>query len=90
MWREDLPGSFPKMKLTKDLEERWGLTFTNVYSRLKKEDFMHLQSDLLFLFNHYGIAFDYKTKGFFLDKRQYDLIRQNEEMEAAQLFGLSK
>lgn len=90
MWTEELPGSFPKSELICELVERWGISMTNVYGRLKAENFMSLKSDLAFLFDRYGIAFDCKDKGFFLDRRQYDLIRQNEEMEAAQLLGLGR
>ncbi|MEO6285812.1 MAG: hypothetical protein ABIN80_28555 [Dyadobacter sp.] len=90
MWNNDLPGSFPKMKFINELSGRWGISVPNVYARLKNEAFMNLKSDLLFLFNKYGIAFDYKEKGFFLDRRQYDLIKQNEELEGAKMFGLSK
>lgn len=89
MWTEELPGSFPKRSMIDDLVVRWGISMRNVYGRLQAENFMSLKSDLSFMFDRYGIAFDCKN-GFFLDRRQYDLIRQNEEMEAAQLLGLGK
>lgn len=90
MWTGELPGSFPKRELIEDLVARWNISVPNVYARLKAENFMSLKTDLAFLFDNYGIAFDFKDRGFFLDRRQFDLIRQNRELEAAQMFGLSK
>lgn len=90
MWSDELPGSFPKRELIENLMHRWNISMPNVYARLKAENFMSLKSDLAFMFDRYGIAFDCKGKGFFLDQRQFDLIRQTKDMEAAQLFGLSK
>lgn len=90
MWTDELPGAFPKGELIDDLVTRWGVSSSNVYLRLKEEKFMSLKSDLAFMFDRYGIAFDYKGPGFFLDRRQFDLAQQNQEMESAQLFGLGR
>ena len=90
MWSNDLPGSFPKRQLMDDFESRWKMAYPNVLARLKKEQFVSLKKDLMFMFENYGIAFDYKGQGFFLDKRQYDLIQDREDMEAAAMYGMTK
>lgn len=90
MWSEHLPGSFPKAQFRSDFELRWNISWSNIIARLKEERFMNLKSDLMFMFENYGIAFDYKDKGFFLDQKQYDLIQDRDIMENAKMFGLTK
>lgn len=90
MWKEELPGSFPKSQLVDELSGRWGIAKSNVYARLESERFMSLTSDLSFMHENYGIGFDFKDRGFFLDQRQYEIIKQNEDLEAAKMFGMLK
>lgn len=90
MWSMDLPGSFPKARFRSDFELRWDISWSNIIARLKEEKFMYLKSDLMFMFENYGIAFDYKDKGFFLDQKQFDLIQDREDMEAAAIYGMTK
>lgn len=89
MWSEDLPAGFPKRRLIDALEWRWQLSGTNVRNRLKKEELMFMRSDIRFMYVEYGIAFNLE-KGFFLDQKQYEALRDREDMEAAAIYGMTK
>ena len=89
LWKEELKVSFPKKDLTDALQQRWKIAHSNVLTRLKKEKFMDLTSDILFLYEHYGIGYTIE-RGFFFDDEKYRLIKEQKLNHRARKLGLSK
>lgn len=89
LWKEELKVSFPKKQLTDALQDRWKITHTNVLTRLKKEKFMDLTSDISFLYEHYGIGYTIE-RGFFYDEEKHATIREQTLRARAQRLGLTK
>lgn len=87
LWTEELPVLFQKKRLTDALQKRWGLSYQNVLSRLKKERFPDLISDLQFLYYEHGIGFTI-DKGFYFDREKFDEIADRKERELAAKYGL--
>jgi hypothetical protein len=89
LFYEELKVSFPKGRFVKALAERWSLTDSNVYIRIKNDRMNDLVSDIQFIYENFAIGFDMK-RGFFFDEQKWKLIEQRDEMENASLFGMSK
>lgn len=89
LWTEDLKVSFPKRQLVDDLQDRWKITNTNVLGRLKREKFPDLTSDILFMYESYGIGYTIE-KGFFFDEEKFQSIQKRKLESTARALGLSK
>lgn len=86
LWANFLPVSFPKGKCIQALAERLNVDKRNASKRFS--DNTLLAKDVGFLFRNFGIGHDHE-KGFFFDQRQFDLIQAREDMQDAEVFGLS-
>jgi len=89
LWKEDLKVSFPKRNLTDALQERWNLAHPNVLARLKNEKFMNLTSDILFLYEQFGIGYTIE-KGFYFDDEKFNQIKENKMKRRADSLGMSR
>ena len=89
LWKKELKVSFPKRKLTDALIERWELAHPNVLIRLRKENFVDLTSDIVFLYERFGIGFTIE-KGFYFDEEKFIEIEENALKSRARSLGMSK
>jgi len=89
MWTEELKVSFNKKSFTDALMERWNLTYPNVITRLKNENFPYMTADIQWMYENFAVGFTIE-KGFFFDTEKAVLIEKKSELEAARFFGLSK
>lgn len=89
LWKEDLKVSFPKRKLTDALQKRWNIAHPNVLRRLKQEKFVDLTTDILFLYESFGIGYTLE-KGFYFDEEKYQQIQEKSLKTRAKQLGLSK